>query len=42
MKVEGSKPTFTDWLLDLIDAFHNFREGMFGPKQRPRLFVTSV
>jgi hypothetical protein len=42
MKVEGSKTTVTDWLLDMIDAFHNFREGLFEHKQRPRLWVTSV
>ncbi len=42
MKVEGSKTTFTDWLLEVIDAFHNFREDLFGPKQRPRLFFMSA
>jgi hypothetical protein len=40
MKVEGSKLTFTDWLLDMLDAFHNF--SFFEQKQRPRLFVTSI
>jgi hypothetical protein len=34
-KVEGSKEPLPDWLLDLIDAFHNWREGF--QKQPPRL-----
>jgi hypothetical protein len=42
MKVEGSKATITDWLLDMIDAFHNWREGLFQQKPPPRLWVTSV
>jgi hypothetical protein len=41
MKVEGSKTTITDWLLDVIDAFHDWREGFFQQKQRPRLFFMS-
>jgi hypothetical protein len=30
------------WLLDMIDAFHNFREGLFGPRPRPRLLFSSA
>jgi hypothetical protein len=36
-KVEGSKEPLPDWLLDMIDAFHNWREGFFQQKQPPRL-----
>jgi hypothetical protein len=39
-KVEGSKATFTDRLLDMIEALHSWR--LFQQKQPPRLWVTSV
>jgi hypothetical protein len=36
-KVEGSAEPLPDWLLNMIDAFHNWREGFFQQKQPPRL-----
>jgi hypothetical protein len=42
MKVEGSKEPLPEWMLDVIDSFHNWRESLFEQKQPPRLFFMSA